>query len=82
MAKLTNRHVDAKSLFADLGRGGLGDGGLSASAVDYRGTPLIRNSAPLGPYSRTLHRALWWPWGRGLFLMSEVDGGLSDPTVD
>ena len=21
---------------------------------------------------RTLHRALWRPWGRGLFLMSEV----------
>ena len=27
----------------------------------YRGTSLIRNSAPLGPYSRTKHRALWWP---------------------
>ena len=32
----------------------------------YRGTSLIRNSAPLGPYSRTLHRVLWWPYGRGL----------------
>ena len=31
-------------------------------AVDderYRGTSLIRNSAPLGPYSRTMPRALW-----------------------
>ena len=26
----------------------------------YRGTSLIRNSAPLGPYSRTMPRALWW----------------------
>ena len=26
----------------------------------YRGTSLIRNSASLGPYSRTMHRALWW----------------------
>ena len=27
----------------------------------YRGTSLIRNCAPLGPYSRTVPRALWWP---------------------
>jgi len=27
----------------------------------YRGTSLIRNSAPLGLYSRTMARALWWP---------------------
>jgi len=26
----------------------------------YRGTSLIRNSAPLGPYSRAMPRALWW----------------------
>ena len=32
-----------------------------------RGTWVIRNSAPLGPCSRTLHRDLWWPWGGGLF---------------
>ena len=38
----------------------------------YSGTSLIRNSAPLGPYGRTKYRALWWPWGRGRFLMSEV----------
>ena len=25
----------------------------------YRGTLLIRNIAPLGPYSRTMPRALW-----------------------
>ena len=29
--------------------------------LDYRNTSLIRNSAPLGPYSRTPHGALWWP---------------------
>jgi hypothetical protein len=26
----------------------------------YRGTSLIRNSAPLGPYSKAVPRALWW----------------------
>ena len=26
----------------------------------YRGTSLIRNSSPLGPYSRLMPRALWW----------------------
>ena len=32
----------------------------------YRGTSLIRNSAPLGPYSKTVPpRALWWSWGEG-----------------
>jgi len=40
--------------------------------VAYRGTSLTRNSAPLGPYSRTMPRALWWSEGGGLFLMSEV----------
>ena len=29
-------------------------------AVTYRGTSLIRNNALLGPYSRTMPRALWW----------------------
>ena len=32
----------------------------------------VRNSAPLGPYSRTVPRALWKPYGGELFLMSEV----------
>ena len=27
----------------------------------YRGTSLIRNSICLGPFSKTLNRALWWP---------------------
>ena len=37
------------------------------------GTSLIRNIAPLGPYSKAMSRALWWPSrGGGLFLMSEV----------
>ena len=38
----------------------------------YRGTSLIRNSPLLEPYSRTVPRALWWPQGVVLFLMSEV----------
>ena len=40
--------------------------------VAYRGTSLIRDSAPLGPYSRTVPRALRWSQGGGQFLMSEV----------
>ena len=26
----------------------------------HRGTSLIRNRAPLGPYSRTMPKTLWW----------------------
>ena len=33
---------------------------------------MIRNRAPLRPYSTTMPRALWWPYGGVLFLMSEV----------
>ena len=42
------------------------------STGGYGGTSLIRNSPPLGPYSRTKSRALWWSKGGALFLMSEV----------
>jgi hypothetical protein len=31
------------------------------SSKPYRGTSLTRNRAPLGPYSRHMPRALWWP---------------------
>ena len=31
------------------------------TTLPYRGTSLIRNSAPLGPYNGTMPRALWWP---------------------
>ena len=34
--------------------------------------PPLRNNTPLGPYSRTMHMALWWPLEGGLVLMSEV----------
>jgi len=60
---------------------------VSGVGLVYRGTSLIRNSAPLGPYSRNMPRALWWSWGGGLFLMSEVplyaylvDGGNLKPS--
>ena len=33
---------------------------------------IIRNSAPLGPCSRNVHRALWCSQGGGRFLMSKV----------
>jgi len=41
------------------------------------GTPLQGYFAhekprPLGPYTRTMPRALWWRYGVGQFLMSEV----------
>jgi len=39
---------------------------------EYRGTSLIRNRTPLGSYSRTMPRVLWWSYGGGHFLMSEV----------
>ena len=26
----------------------------------YRDTSLTKKRPPLGPYSRTMHRALWW----------------------
>ena len=47
-------------------------GGSFGNPKPYRGTSLIRNSALLGPYSRTMHRALWWVPGGDHFLMSEV----------
>ena len=41
-------------------------------SVGYRGTSLIRSSAPLGPYSGTIPRVRWGSLGRGLFLLSEI----------
>ena len=38
----------------------------------YRGTLLIRHTPLLGPYRRTIPRALWWSWGGGQFLVSEA----------
>ena len=38
----------------------------------YRGTSLIRKSADLRPYCRTMPGALWTPKSGELFLMSEV----------
>ena len=35
-------------------------------------TSFIRDNPPVGPYSRTAHRALSEPDGGGLLLMSEV----------
>jgi len=32
----------------------------AVGAYMYRGTSLIRNCPPIGPYSRTMPRALWW----------------------
>ena len=32
---------------------------LRASIMTCRGTPLIRNRNPVGPYSRTMPRLLW-----------------------
>ena len=45
---------------------------MSTGTVLYRDTSIIKNSDPLGRYSRTMHTALWWPKGGGLFLISEV----------
>ena len=48
----------------------LRDGGRGFSG--YRGISLIRNKPPLGPYSRTMPRALRWSEGGGQFIISEV----------
>ena len=45
---------------------------LSSLQTRYRGTSIIRNSAPREPYRRNVASALWQPSGGGLFLMSEV----------
>jgi len=34
----------------------------------YGGTSLMRKNAPLGPYRRTVHRAVRWSQGRVCFL--------------
>ena len=53
---------------AAAGGGLASDSGFAVSSrTVYRSTSLIRNSTPLGPYSRTMHRALWWSWGVGRF---------------
>ena len=54
-------------------RGALLDERGAYTLVPYKGTSLIRNSAPLGPYRRNMPRALWWSCGGGgVFLTSEV----------
>jgi hypothetical protein len=49
-----------------------GDGLVPFHPPPYRVTWLIRNSEPLGPFRRTMLRALWCPCVGGLFLMSET----------
>jgi len=34
------------------------------SRIRNRRTSFIRNGAPIGPYSKTMPRALWWPLRR------------------
>ena len=47
--------------------------GTPVEAVLCRGTSLMRNSGRLGgTYRRIMPRALWRPYGGGLFLMIEV----------
>ena len=40
--------------------------------LEYRGSRLIRNSAPFGPCSENMPGALWLSLWGGLFPMSEV----------
>ena len=44
----------------DMDRGGLVLDPLLTMHGVYRGTSLIRKHTPLGPYSRTLLRDIWW----------------------
>ena len=43
------------------------DQDLERGHVHHRGTSLIRNRTPLGPYNRPMRRALWCSWGGGVF---------------
>ena len=54
--------------------GGITLPGVAVAAAFHRdrGTSLIRNCLLLGPYSRTMPRALRLSWVGGQFLMSEV----------
>ena len=38
----------------------------------YRGTSPIRNSAPRGPYSNNMPGDLWWSYGGGGGVMSDI----------
>ena len=40
---------------------GLGEAGVRG----YRGTSLVRNRHPVGSYSSSVPRALWWSYGGG-----------------
>ena len=63
-----------RSIPGDRGRSRVTSPCTSALAT-YRGTSRIRNRVLIGPYSRTMPKALRWYYGGpggGLFLMSEV----------
>ena len=55
-----------------------------------RGTSLIRNCAPLVPYSRAVPRALWWSqvgggavsYERGTKTVQKRFGELAEPTIE
>ena len=52
--------IEKAPLVALLGVGKYSSTGLQCNRNLYRGTSLIRNCPPLGPYSRPVPRALWW----------------------
>ena len=59
--------------------GQLGVGLQQRPRFAYRGTSLIRKRLPLGPYCRTMPRALWWSWGGRLFLIAQLGDAVSPP---
>jgi len=44
----------------------------TTSVRAHTGVPLMRKRHPLGPYCRTMPRALWWSYRGGRFLMIGV----------
>ena len=54
---MTGTQTQSCKVFLELGVECLAEPGTKSA---YRGTSLIRNSAPLGPYSRNMPRYLWW----------------------
>ena len=75
----SQQHQSAPDISSTRAFSGGGHGGFRQKypcrlllSANHRVTSLIRNRPPLGPYSRDMPGPLWWSWGGGRFLMSEV----------
>ena len=60
-SRTSNESKEEASPFWVAGPGGGGVAATIARISHYRGTSLIRKRLPLGPYTRTMPRDMWWP---------------------